>query len=161
LWSLKGTFFLTCSAIIPLYVTVGYLYVSLTWFGWPWQFCRVLLRFFCDWVLSDIFMIALGLRVLVKEITEVNTMYRINYQQELSLLMPTLNTWLKQCLPDISTVKLLSPPFLIIFFLYSYIHMCIHCLVHFSPLTPILSLSLSPAFLPGRTFKVTVLAPLQ
>jgi hypothetical protein len=38
-----------------------------------------------------------------------------------------------------------------IFSLYSYIHMYIHCLGRFSPLTPAPTLSLLPTLLPGRT----------
>jgi hypothetical protein len=37
------------------------------------------------------------------------------------------------------------------FFYYTFIHMCIHCLGHFSPLSPSLTLSPLPPSLPGRT----------
>jgi hypothetical protein len=41
-------------------------------------------------------------------------------------------------------------------FLYSFIHMYIHCLGHFSPLPLTPSLSLHPSLVPGRIFSALI-----
>jgi hypothetical protein len=45
-------------------------------------------------------------------------------------------------------------PFFIFFNYYLFIHTCIHCLGHFSPLTPALTFFPFPPSLPGRTCSV-------